>query len=370
MRCYRWPSLLLALSLGSAALAQARSQSVPSPRELRSRLDAAAPALLHQHDVPSVAVAYIHNGALAWTAVYGNQSPGVPATADTLYEVASLTKPITAETILRLASQHKLSLDEPISPFWIDPDIKDNPWTSLLTPRICLAHETGFRNWRSMTGSVLTFKFRPGTAMSYSGEGYNYVAHFAEKKTGVSFDLLAKTYVFDPIGMHDTSYTPQPNSAARLAIAHTAAGDVPEPANSHWNAADLVHTTIGDYARFVVSVMHDQGVTPQIAAQRRTIHRDLVTPESRAKICSALPAGQPCSISVGMALGWQVMKLNDNTILEHTGSDTGFHSLAFLNPASGVGVVVLTNGDNGDKVADEIGAMLYPDPLFDATLRF
>lgn len=362
-----WPPLLLALFL--APLPQVRPQVVQSRNALRARLDAAASALLRKYDVPSVAVAYIHGGAVAWTAVYGDQSPGVPATTNTLYEVASLTKPITAETILRLASENKLLLDEPISPYWVDPDLKDNSWASLLTPRICLAHETGFPNWRSMTGGVLTFKFRPGTAMGYSGEGYNYVAHFAEKKTGVSFDQLAKTYVFDPIGMHDTSYTPQPNSAGRLAIAHTASGDKPEPATWHWNAADLVHTTIGDYARFVVSVMHDQGVTPEIAAQRRTIHRDLVTPEQRAEVCSALPAGQRCSISVGMALGWQVMHFNNATILEHTGSDAGFHSLAFFNPSSGVGVVVLTNGDNGDKVANEIGRMLYPDPLFDTTLH-
>ncbi len=367
MRFRQRPLLLLALFF--APLLQAWPQSVQSPNALRARLDAAAPALLRKYDVPSVAVAYIHNGVLAWIAVYGDQSSGVPATSNTLYEVASLTKPITAETILRLASQRKLSLDEPISPYWVDPDLKDNPWASLLTPRICLAHETGFPNWRGMTGGVLTFKFQPGTAMGYSGEGYNYIAHFAEKKTGVSFDQLAKTYVFDPIGMHDTSYTPQPNSGARLAIAHTASGDKPEPTTWHWNAADLVHTTIGDYARFVVSVMHDQGVTPEIAAQRRTIHRDLVTAEQRAEVCSALPSGQPCGISVGMALGWQVMHLNDAIILEHTGSDTGFHSLAFFNPSSGVGVVVLTNGDNGDKVASEIGQMLYPDPLFDATLH-
>lgn len=363
-------SLLIALLFATAPLLQISGQTAPSPAALRSRFDATALALLRQHDVPSVAVAYIHNGALAWTAVYGDQSPGTPANDKTLYEIASLTKPITAETVLRLASQQKLSLDEPISPYFVDPDIKDNPWTSLLTPRICLAHETGFANWRQMTGGALTFKFKPGTAMGYSGEGYNYVAHFAEKKTGVSFDQLAKTYVFDPIGMHDTSYTPQPNSAGRLAIAHTSAGEKPEPASWQWNAADLVHTTIGDYARFVVSVMHDQDVTREISTQRRTIHRSLATQEQRTKLCSSLPSGQPCNVSVGMALGWQVMQLNGATILEHTGADTGFHSLAFFNASSGVGVVVLTNGDNGDKVADEIGAMLYPDPFFDATLRF
>src|SRR5579864_4833725 len=113
MRFRQWPPLLLALTI--ASLLQAQAQSVSSPRELHTRVDAVAPALLRKYDVPSAAVAYVQNGAVAWTAVYGNQSPGMPATSNTLYEVASLTKPITAETILRLASQNKLSLDEPIS---------------------------------------------------------------------------------------------------------------------------------------------------------------------------------------------------------------------------------------------------------------
>lgn len=62
-----------------------------------------------QYDVPSVAIGYIENDKLAWTAVYGEQSPGVPATDNTLYNIASLTKPISAETILRLASKGALA---------------------------------------------------------------------------------------------------------------------------------------------------------------------------------------------------------------------------------------------------------------------
>ena len=114
----------------------------------RAAMDAHAAEWLKESDVPSVAVAYIKDGKVAWTAVYGEQSPGVPATRKTLYNLASLTKPITAETVSRLASAGKLSLDESMSPFWLDPDIKDDPWSKLLTPRLCLSHQTGFANWR------------------------------------------------------------------------------------------------------------------------------------------------------------------------------------------------------------------------------
>lgn len=154
----------------------------PQASELRTRVIQKLPGWLKQYDVPSAAVAYIADGKLAWTVVSGEQSPGVPATDQTLYNIASLTKPLVAETILRMTSQGKLQLDEPIYPYWIDPDIKDNPWNKLLTPRLCLSHQTGFANWRRMTNNTLTFKFQPGTQSSYSGEGYFYAARLRRTK--------------------------------------------------------------------------------------------------------------------------------------------------------------------------------------------
>jgi CubicO group peptidase (beta-lactamase class C family) len=97
----------------SASFAQDVPQ-VSRKSQLQQELDRNVGQWLKKFDVPSVAVAYIENGKPVWTAVYGDQSPGVPATEKTLYNVASLTKPISAELILRLASAGKMSLDEPI----------------------------------------------------------------------------------------------------------------------------------------------------------------------------------------------------------------------------------------------------------------
>jgi CubicO group peptidase (beta-lactamase class C family) len=142
---------------------QSTASTVAAREDGRAEIVAHAAEWLKESDVPSVAVAYIKDGKVSWTAVYGEQSPGVPATGKTLYNLASLTKPITAETVLRLASAGKLSLDESMSPFWLDPDIKDDPWSKLLTPRLCLSHQTGFANWRRMTGGVLKMRWEPGT---------------------------------------------------------------------------------------------------------------------------------------------------------------------------------------------------------------
>ena len=357
---------LAALGCSSCALAQKNSQTAP---QLKQQLDASTPGWLRQNDVPSVAVAYIDHGRVAWTAVYGEQSPGVPATEKTLYNIASLTKPISAEVILRLAAKGKLSLDESMSPYWIDPDLKGNPWTDLLTPRICLSHQTGFANWRRMTNHVLTFQWQPGTKMGYSGEGYNYVARFAEKKMDMPFEALAQQYVFEPIGMKDTSYTPKDWFAGRLAVPHGPDGPAFDLKDWQWQAADLLRTTIGDYAKFVVSVMHDEGLTKSLATERHTITRDRVTPEQHAKICATDSSSANCTLSSGMGLGWQVDHFDKLTLLEHSGSDPGVHTLAFFVPQTQTGVVIFTNGENGSKVIAEVVRLLYPNPMYLETLN-
>src|ERR1700733_5172188 len=204
--------LPVAVALGAIISSSTRllAQSEhPTPDEPRAKTSQDLPGWLKQYNVPSASVAYIANGRLAWTVVAGEQSPGIPAADKTLYNIASLTKPIVAETILRLASQTKPQLDESIHPYWGDPDIKNNPWNKLLTPRLCLSHQTGFANWRRMTNGVLTFKFQPGSKSSYSGEGYFYGARFAQNKAGQRFERVAQQFGLSPVGVKETSFTTQ-----------------------------------------------------------------------------------------------------------------------------------------------------------------
>ena len=364
---FRLLPVVLGLGIGISPSARLSAQpEQPTPAELHAKIVQDLPGWLKKYNVPSAAVAYIADGRLAWTAFAGEQGPGIPATDQTLYNIASLTKPIVAETILRMASQNKLQLDEPIYPFWVDPDIKDNPWNKLLTPRLCLSHQTGFANWRSMTNQTLTFKFQPGTQSSYSGEGYFYVARFAQNKAGQPFDRLAQNYVLGPIGMKDTSFTTQDWFKGRLAQPYTNNAFAPPALTSTWNAADLVETTVADYAHFVASVMRNEGLSPAIAAQRLVMTRDWTTEDARKQVCAYETPGTPCHISAGMGLGWQIIVHNGATIVDHSGSDPGAHTHAFFIPSRHIGVVIFTNGENGPRVIGEIVRVLYSDPVYAA----
>src|SRR6202050_774333 len=303
---------------------QSTERTVAAKKDGRAEIDAHAAEWLKESDVPSVAVAYIEDGKVAWTEVYGEQSPGVPATTKTLYNMASLTKPVTAETVLRLASAGKLSLNESMSPFWLDPDIRDDPWSKLLTPRLCLSHQTGFANWRRMTGGVLKIKWEPGTQTGYSGEGYNYVGRFTEKKMAKPLDALAQEMVFAPVGMKETSYTAKEWYAGRLAVPLGPKAEKPvDLVAQAWNGADLLRTTIQDYAKFVVSVMHDEGLTSEIATERATLTRDRMKPEDLKNLCSTAREPGHCLVTTGMGLGWEVETVNGEKILDHDGSDWG-----------------------------------------------
>lgn len=366
MRIYQ---LLLALAMGALA-ANACAQDEPGSAgappgdagDPRARLDEKVPHWLEAYDVPSAAIAYIEDGELAWTAVYGKQSPGVEATTDTLYNIASMTKPLVSETLLRLASEGRVSLDEPMSEHWIDPDIADNPWHELLTPELAITHQTGFPNWRYQTDDELKFLWKPGTKTGYSGEGFDYVARFLEEKLDKSLNDIVKDTLFEPVGMTSTAFTRKDWFEGRLALSQDAEGEMRQPDISNpWSAADNVYTTIGDYARFVVAVMSDEEVDDRFAESRYTVRDNQI-----ANGCPVPP--EHCPEEIGVGLGWQVFVYEDETVVQHGGADWGEKALGFFIPETGKGVIVFTNGANGFKVIHDIVGVLHDNDAYQAFL--
>jgi CubicO group peptidase (beta-lactamase class C family) len=361
MLCF---SIGLLVAVACASATGLPQESDTRGQQIRSLLDRDIPQLLIENGVPSVSIAHIENGRIIFAAAYGFQSPGVPATTRTLYNIASMTKPISAEVILRLASADRLSLDEPMYRYWIDPDIAQDERRKLLTPRLALSHQTGFPNWRRETGNVLVFERVPGKAFGYSGEGYEYVARFAEKKTRIPFDTLAQTLVFDPLGMKDTAFTRQSWFDGRIAVPTDANGRALEPTIANkWLASDLLYTTPSDYAKFVLSVMNPKRLTTIIASERNRIQIS-----RRSQMCSSRNA-QSCPNDVGMGLGWEVSKFNDETFLMHTGMDDGVFTLGYLSLPGRTGTVIFTNSAHGPKIVLPILDRLGRDRVFVDFLR-
>jgi CubicO group peptidase (beta-lactamase class C family) len=273
---------------------------------LALRLHAEDPidVLLKEHAVPAAGVGIIRNGELRQVKVYG-------APYDTVFNVASLTKPVVTLLTLKLVSQGKWDLDEPLAKYWTDPDVAGDPRAAKLTTRHVLTHQTGFLNWRWLEESKkLTFHFDPGTKHQYSGEGFEYLRHALERKFHKPLDQLTKSLIFDPLGMRDTRH------------------EGPEP-----NAADDLLTTVEDYGRFAVWVMNGADLPPALFA-------DMIKPQA------------PFGPDSAMGLGWEVHTNlpGGEYALIHSGADKGVAALVMLFPKSKEGLVVLTNGDKGSQL--------------------
>ena len=320
----------------------------PAPPTAAQKLARGLPKWLAEYRVPSASVALIQDGQLVWSGAYGQQSPTQPADEKTLYDIASLSKPVTAEVFIRLAMAGRVSFDEPMARYWTDPDVQDDPRAQRLTARHVLNHKTGFPNWRM--DKKLSFSSEPGTTFGYSGEGFQYLIRYVERKTGRTYQELAEEVLFNKAGMKDTSFVWQDWFRNRQAWPLDNAG--------RWYAADAlaeamgaseVNTTAADYARFIVAIMRGQDLTPALRKERFQIT------QNRADSCPKPDGSDPCTVRRGYGFGWYVYDVPGELHVGHSGRNgRGERSQVFMSPSRGFGIVVLTNGANGEYLIHRV----------------
>ncbi len=206
--------------------------------------------------VPALSLAVIEHGALSRVVAVGvrHATTREPVTERTVFEAASLSKPVVAYAVLQLADAGRLRLDEPLARHVPD-YIPDDPRVAAITARHVLAHMTGLPNWRSGQRPLRTY-FAPGQRFSYSGEGFVFLQRAVERITGKSLDGVAARLVFAPLEMRDSSFVWQGRFEADHAAPHDDAlrpGAKFKPVEA--NAAYSLQTTAADYARFLEAVL-------------------------------------------------------------------------------------------------------------------
>jgi len=296
------------------------------------------PVWMVKAKVSVLGVGLIEKGRIKIVKVFGTLDNGKPATLNTLFNVASLTKPVTALTILKLVNSGKLTLDEPLYKYWLEPDLKGNLWYKKLNTRLILSHQTGFPNWRSDT---LKFIFEPGIKFGYSGEGFEYLRKAAEAKFHMDLQQLAYTNVFKRLHMQNTRYGWSKDlDSTRFASPHDSNGKLIASIKlSKTNAADWLVTTIEDYTTFGSYFINGGGLS-------KSLFKEVVRPQVSIK----------SNTKETMGLGWEVIRNLESGgyLLMHTGQDTGVNTLIVLLPESGKGIVLLSNSDNGFNVMKQI----------------
>ena len=147
---------------------QAQVPSVRSTRDAISRLENEVPGLMKQGGVPGMQIALIRDGKTIWLHGFGvkDKKTREPVRTDTVFEAASLSKPVFTYGVLKLVDQGKLDLDTPLSSYLPKPYVPDER-VGKITARLVLSHRTGFPNWRGSDG-LLPIYFSPGERFSYS----------------------------------------------------------------------------------------------------------------------------------------------------------------------------------------------------------
>src|SRR5580704_16950759 len=317
------------------------------------------------YKVPGVSVAFFDHGQIIWTKTYGfaDVASKKPVTPDTLFQAASISKPVAALAALRLVQDGKLSLDEDVNVKLRTWKVPENNFTikEKVTVRRILSHSAGltvhgFPGYASdeplptvvqiLNGEKpantepIRVDVVPSTLWRYSGGGYVVLQTLLADVTGKPFPQIMREFVLAPAGMtHSTYDQPLPkNRAQEAATPYRSNGD-PVKGGSHTYpemAPAGLWTTPSDLARMAIEVQNEY------------------TGKS-SKILSQGMARQMLTRQMGVwGLGFGLESAGDKPHFGHGGANEGFRCNIETYTDSGQGFAVMTNSDSGGELTEEI----------------
>lgn len=320
---------------------------------LVSRLEAQIPKLMKQHLVPGAAVTLIKEGEISWWRGFGvrDAASKTPVETDTVFEAASMSKPVFAYAVMKLCERGVLDLDTPLINYTATRFLDGDPRLDLITARHVLSHRSGFQNWRS-DAEPLKIHFAPGSGFTYSGEGYNYLQTVVAEVTMQPFDAYMKANVLRPFGMKSSGYVWNDTFERHAARPHDTAGrtlDNRKRAESdiaRYGAAGDLHSTASEYAKFLIEV-----INPKPADDFRLTSKSL-TEMLRPHVKLAE------EYSLSWALGWKWLRFRGRSVISHGGDNTGFHCTAPAALETKSGFVMMTNGESGVALLKDVAPVL------------
>lgn len=365
------------LSLGACALRsrkRAESKGTLPWYSVVAEFEAQMPSLMVAATVPGVSIALIEDAKIVWRRGFGfaDAATKVPVDRDTVFQAASMSKPVFAYVVLKLCEKGVIGLDTPLAEYAPEPFLPGDPRLDLITPRHLLSHSSGFQDWRS-GDEPLRIHFAPGSRYQYSGEGYYYLQSVITHLTGqvdrtncarfesglevcaTNIDEFMREHILEPFGMNSSGYAANDLRERHGATGHDSDGNpFPKrrptgPAIARYAAAGALLTTPTDYAKFLIEILNPKN-PDNFRLSKGTISEML---RAHVRVVNG-----PYTSSWG--LGWQIQ---DNGLINHGGDNKGFHCHAIASPKAKSGIVVMTNGDGGPKVIQRLFSLPSVDPF-------
>lgn len=352
-------SAIATTTIGPQALA---APGAPSPA-FAQVIEREVPAIMKEAKIQGAAVGLIVDGKLVYARGFGyaDHAGKVPATPDTVFVAASLSKPIASWVTMRLADQGRIQLDRPVADTLSPWPLAQNQFDyRRITIRRLLSHTAGttlggYQGWldykelptleQSLAGKTngrgAVELFAPvGTQFQYSGGGYTLMQLAIERSTRRKYADLARELVFKPLGMKHTSVAMTPKLLAGAAQGH---GDDGGPVPMRYyveQAPSTLTTTVNDFSRWMIAGMavpRDRGTHPLSRAQLDQLYAPATLSVPRA----------PDAMVYG--LGHFIERLGDgSTAVGHDGrNQAGFRAKFLMRPSSGDGIVFFSNSRSG-----------------------
>lgn len=357
------------LLLGSCASAGPRIPGGTPFARLGPALDRKLAAVVGD-SVPALQAALVEDGRIVYERAFGlaDREARRPAAPSTLFQVASISKSVTAWAVLRLAQEGRLDLDAPVGGYLTRWSLPPSSFEAKgVTARRILSHSAGLSVHGfpgidpglpvpsvedSLSGNntgkgvidpdrAVRLVAAPGGTFSYSGGGYTLLQLLVEELSGRPFSAYMEDAVLKPCGMASSSFDYGPELAARVAGAYDFLGKrLPNYLYAEKAAAGL-YSTAGDLARLLCELYASQRGGGRVLD--RSWASLLATP--------LIEAGDGSS----MALGYFVSKsAAGGRIASHTGSNRGWYSWYAINLDNGRGIVVLANSEAAFSLIKEL----------------
>ncbi|MEY9874260.1 amino acid adenylation domain-containing protein/non-ribosomal peptide synthase protein (TIGR01720 family) [Streptacidiphilus sp. MAP12-33] len=317
--------------------------------------------LAHRHQVPGAQLALRLGGRLV-TVETGERvaGGGLPVTADTVFPVASLTKPVTALLVQRLATEGRLDLDAPIGAYL--PELAVTGPVGRVTARQALSHTGGLvaavdervpsadrRAWVEAHCDETAVLDRPGSAFSYSDVGYVLAGRLVEVLTGLDWRTAVESMLLRPLGI-TAAFHGEPG-ARPVARGHVVLDQVLTVPEQNFSPLDDPAVALAAGAADLVRLagVHDRtapGVLDPAAA-------DAMLQDQTAGL-----AVGPFGLADGWGLGWAVFHGADGAWNGHDGSGDGAWSHLRFDPSTGTAVALTANASTGAALWEDLLAEL------------
>lgn len=314
-----------------------------------------------KNNVPGLAVAVIQNGKITSIQCigYADVATKKKITPQTIFNIGSISKVISAWGFMQLTEKSLAKLDEPVNQSLTRWHLPQSSYdVSKVTLRRILSHTAGLsvhgyggfeqgtkllsleeslNGKTKRNGESVYLINEPGTKWDYSGGGYTLAQLFLEERTKEKFADYMKKNVFQPLGLVDTNYEWTEGMKVSSATAYDTLGNAIKNRIFTEQAAAGLQTTVLDLAHFAEL---------SIATDSRKLNK-VLRPETIQLMQQPV---FPYSNEGESGLGYRFMNYEGLRTVGHTGENVGWSAAMFLHLPTKSGIVMLCNGSNGDRV--------------------